>query len=191
MARSPAEPADIGPNVRRRRLAAGMTLEQLADASGVSTAMLSEVERSVKNPTVKLAYQIARALRCSLTDLLDDSDAQPVLVVRAAKRRTLNDRETGVVRHGLSPELLRRGIDLVLYELPRRSTTGELGANRAGILEHVVVLDGTLTLVLGGEATVLETGDGATYGPQTTTEYRNDKARPCRFLLVADATRAL
>lgn len=191
MASRTPEPGEIGPNVRRRRLAAGLTLEQLAEASGVSTTMLSEVERSVKNPTVKLAYQIARALRCSLTDLLDDGDGQPVHVVRAGQRRTLNDRETGVARHGLSPELLRRGIDLVLYELPKRCSTGEMGANRAGILEHVVVLDGTLTLVLGGDATVLEAGDGATYGPQTTTEYRNDKGRPCRFLLVADATRAL
>ncbi len=153
--------------------------------------MLSEVERSVKNPTVKLAYQIARALRCSLTDLLDDGQAQPVHVVRSQQRRTLKDGETGVVRHGLSPEFLRRGIELVLYELPKRSSTGEMSPNRAGILEHVVVLDGTLTLVLGGERLELEAGDGATYGPQTTTEYRNDTGRPCRFLLAGDATRAL
>lgn len=168
-----------------------MTLDQLAEASGVSTAMLSEVERSVKNPTVKLAYQIARALRCSLTDLCEGDSLQPVHLVRAAQRRSLHDAESGVVRHGLSPELLRRGIDLVLYELPKGSTTGEMSPNRAGILEHVVVLDGTLTLVLGGERHLLGSGDGITYGPQTTTEYRNERARVCRFLLCADATRAL
>ena len=70
-----SDPADLGSNVRRRRLARGLTLDQLACASGVSPTMLSEVERSVKNPTVKLAYQVARALGCSLSDVLDAGEA--------------------------------------------------------------------------------------------------------------------
>lgn len=185
------EPGDVGPSMRRRRLAAGLTLDQLAEASGVSSAMISEVERSVKNPTVRLAYQIARALKCTLSELLDDGATHPVQVVRAAERRTFRDEESGVVRHGLSPELLRRGIELVLYEIPAHSSTGEMSANRPGILEHVVVLQGALTLVSGSERHRLVVGDGATYGPQTATEYRNDTVRSCRFLLCADSTRAL
>lgn len=185
------EPADIGPNIRRRRMRAGLTLEQLATDSGVSVAMLSEVERSVKNPTVKLAYQIARALGCSLSDLLEDGEPSPVQVIRGDDRRTLLDAETGVARHALSPEFLRRGIELVLYEIPKRQSTGEMSPNRAGILEHVFVLEGRLTLVLGEQRLELAAGDGATYGPQVTTEYRNESSRTCRFLLCGDATRAL
>ena len=45
----------------------------------------------MKNPTVKLAYQVARALGCSLTDLLEDDGAPPPRVVRAAERRSLVD----------------------------------------------------------------------------------------------------
>jgi transcriptional regulator with XRE-family HTH domain len=186
-----SDPADIGANVRRRRLALGLTLDQLADASGVSPTMLSEVERSVKNPTVKLAYQIARALGCSLTDLLDDEGAATPRIVRAGDRRSLLDPETGVARHALSPDLLRRGLELVWYELPPGQSAGEMAANRAGIVEHLTVIGGTLTLRLGAETQQLDRGDGVTYGPQTTVEYRNeDPQRPCEFVLLSDSTRA-
>lgn len=186
-----SHPAEIGANVRRRRLALGRTLEQLAEASGVSATMLSEVERSVKNPTVKLAYQIARALDCSLTDLLEDEGAPAPVVVRAADRRSLVDPESGVERHALSPDMLRRGIELVWYSLPPRTSAGEMAANRAGILEHVTVSQGTLALVLGGEELLLAKGDGATYGPQTTVEYRNAGRSTCEFFLVSDSSRAV
>ena len=138
-----SHPADIGANVRSRRLALGRTLEQLAEASGVSATMLSEVERSVKNPTVKLAYQIARALDCSLTDLLADESSPPPVLVRAGARRSLVDPESGVERHALSPDMLRRGLELVWYSLPPKASAGEMAANRAGILEHVTVCQGT------------------------------------------------
>lgn len=184
------DPADLGANVRRRRQARGLTLDQLACASGVSTTMLSEVERSVKNPTVKLAYQIARALGCSLTDLLEDDGAPPPRIVRAGDRRSLVDPETGVARHALSPDLLRRGLEFVAYELPSGQSAGEMEPNRTGIVEHVTVQSGTLTLLLGSETFVLEAGDGITYGPQVTVEYRNDAAAPCSFLLLSDATQA-
>jgi transcriptional regulator with XRE-family HTH domain len=184
-------PADIGANVRRRRLALGLTLDQLAETSGVSPTMLSEVERSVKNPTVKLAYQIARALGCSLTDLLEEESGPAVTVVRAADRRSLIDPESGVQRHSLSPDLLRRGIELVLYLLPPRQTAGEMAPNRAGILEHITVTAGQVELVLGGDAIHLAEGDGVTYGPQTTVEYRNPGDTTSAFLLVSDASHTL
>lgn len=186
-----SHPADIGTHVRRRRLALGLTLDQLAAASGVSPTMLSEIERSVKNPTVKLAYAVARALGCSLTDLLEDDTAPAPRIVRAADRRSLIDPETGVARHALSPDMLRRGLELVAYELPPGRSAGEMAPNRAGIVEHVTVTDGALTLVLGGEPHLLDTGDGVTYGPQTTVEYRNDGAAPCAFILLSDSTRAV
>lgn len=181
---------DLGANVRRRRTALGLSLEALAGASGVSPAMLSEVERSVKNPTVKLAYQIARSLGCSLSDLLDEDHVAPAIVIRAAERSSIVDPDTGVERHALSPTLLRRGLELVAYVLPPRASAGEMAPNRLGVLEHVTVTSGALTLVLGGDPLVLDAGDGATYGPQVSVEYRNDGRKPCEFYLVSDSTRA-
>ena len=184
-----SQEAEIGESVRRRRRQQGLTLEELATSSGVSTAMLSEVERGVKNPTVRLAYQIARALGCSLTDLIEESFEPIVRVIKEGERRVLVDPETGVVRHGISSELMHPGIELAWYSIPPKSTAGEMEPNRHGIIEHATVIHGKLTLLLGGNRHDLGPRDTITYGPQTTTEYRNEGDEPCEFFMLADTTR--
>lgn len=178
---------DIGGSIRRRRQARGLTLESLAGAAGVSVTMLSEVERSVKNPTVRLAWQIARALGCSLTELIEEPGPAGPRIVRAAQRSRLIDPETGVERIGVTTDLQRRGLEVASYRIPPDSSSGEMSPNRPGVLEHIVVLSGRLTLRLGDELEVLDEGDHVTYGPQTEVEYRNDAGVPCEFLLLSDS----
>ncbi|MAG56180.1 MAG: hypothetical protein CMJ83_07815 [Planctomycetes bacterium] len=180
----------IGKNIRQRRRHLGLSLDALADRSGVSTAMLSEVERAMKNPTVKLAWQIANALECALTDLLAVADAPEVHLVRAGDRRTLVDPETGVERHGLRTRLLNDGLEVVSYRLPPGEGSGEMEPNRPGVREHLIVLGGILTLHTGDTELKLRKGDQVTYAPQTTVAYVNDGARPCEFLLLSDRSRA-
>ena len=182
---------DVGQALHRRRHAAGLSLEDLAARSGVSATMLSEVERGLKNPTVKLAYQVARALACSLSDQIEDAPEAGPAILRAAQRRSLVDVESGVERHGQSGEFRRRGLELVSYVLPPGTSAGEMAPNRAGILEWVGVTRGELVLVLGGEPHRLARGDSATYGPQVATEYRNVGRGACEFLLLSDARGAL
>ncbi len=57
----------IGENLRRLRLAQGMTLDALGDASGVSRAMISRIERGETSPTAQLLARICAALGTSLS----------------------------------------------------------------------------------------------------------------------------
>ncbi|KIG17770.1 Transcriptional regulator [Enhygromyxa salina] len=180
--------SNIGPNIRRRRQALGLSLDALAQTSGVSSTMLSEVERGRKNPTVKLAYQIALSLGCSLTELLDNSEPASVSLVRASERRTLLDPDTEVVRHGLRPGLL--DLEVAWYELPPGQSSGQIGPNRAGVVELITVLEGRAQVVLGGEVHTLEAGDSISYGPVSTTEYINPSDGPTRLFLIVDRTKA-
>ena len=152
--------------------------------------MLSEVERSVKNPTVKLAWEIARALECSLTDLVEEAPAPEVTIVRAAEIRTLVDPETGVERHGVLTSLLSHGLEVVTYDLPARASSGAMAPNRPGVVEHIVVTRGTLCLRVGDGSFKVKTGDHVTYAPQSVVEYVNEGARPCAFLLLSDRSQA-
>ena len=120
--------------------------------------MLSEVERSVKNPTVKLAWQVARALGCSLTEILGEP-AEGATLVRAADRRALLDQDTGIARYGVSTSLLSSALEVATYVLPAGSSTGEMTPNRAGVVEHVIVVRGRLLLGLGDEQVELAAGD--------------------------------
>lgn len=60
----------IGENLRRLRLAQGMTLDALGDASGVSRAMISRIERGETSPTAQLLARICAALGTSLSAFL-------------------------------------------------------------------------------------------------------------------------
>lgn len=60
----------IGRNVKRLRLAAGLTQEEFADRSGFSQQYLSDLERGRRNPTVVSLFEISQALGATPVDLV-------------------------------------------------------------------------------------------------------------------------
>jgi len=181
--------ADLGPAVRRRRRGLGLTLQELADRSGVSRAMLSDVERGAKNPTIRVACQIAEALGCSVSDLLSGAPAAPeegrISVVRGRERRVLVDPVSGVERHLLSPGP-GDGIEVVWYVVPAGAETGTFPPHRSGTREHVVVVRGRIEGRIGGDVVGLGPGDAAAFPADVPHGFRNPAAEPCEFLLVID-----
>src|SRR5947209_20485628 len=67
--------------LKQLRAARGWSLDALANASGVSRSMLSQVERNQANPTLAVAFRIARALGMSLGELAETPGATSSLVV--------------------------------------------------------------------------------------------------------------
>jgi transcriptional regulator with XRE-family HTH domain len=61
----------VGRNVRRLRLARGLTQEQMSVVSGFTQQYISDLERGVRNPTVVTLYELAQALNATPTDLID------------------------------------------------------------------------------------------------------------------------
>lgn len=62
----------VGRNVRRLRLASGMTQEQYAERSGFSQQYISDLERGRRNPTIVSVFELAQALGVAPLDLLAD-----------------------------------------------------------------------------------------------------------------------
>src|SRR5574341_41884 len=91
-AAAPAEPADaisrhLGTRVKQLRAERGWSLDALANASGVSRSMLSQIEREQANPTLAVTLRIARAFGMDMGDLLQmPSATSKVTVIRAGDR---------------------------------------------------------------------------------------------------------
>lgn len=62
----------VGENIRARREAAGLSQEYVARLAGISQAMLCQIERGTKNPSLQVGKEISAVLCCKLDDLLDD-----------------------------------------------------------------------------------------------------------------------
>src|SRR5580765_8672349 len=80
--------AAVGPRVRALREAMDLSLRDLAERSGVSAPMLSQVERGETSPTLQIASRIAAGLELRLSQLLRLDESGTVTIVRAGERRS-------------------------------------------------------------------------------------------------------
>src|ERR1700728_788245 len=89
--------AQIGPRIKLLREAMDLSLRGLAERSGVSAPMLSQVERGETSPTLQVATRIAAGLELRLSQLLRLDEDGAVTMVRARERRK---GPTAVAGHG-------------------------------------------------------------------------------------------
>ncbi|MEV6213313.1 XRE family transcriptional regulator [Nocardia sp. NPDC051833] len=177
----------FGANVRRRREDAGLTLEQLSTQSSVSRAMLSKVERGEKSPTIGVASRIAHALDASLSDLIGGGAATTsgvAVVLRKRDRPVFRDPDTGFERHMVSAAPGVGGGEMVAHYLPAQVSTGLLPAYPPGSEKQLVVLDGTLTVAIGGIIETLNAGDSIFFQADADHGFANRTDAPCEYLMV-------
>ena len=160
-----------------------LTLEELAERSGVSRAMLSKVERGEKNPTLVVAAKLAEGLGVPLSRLLGVEERREV-VVRRDRRAVMRDPETGFERQLLSPNFGGRGVEFVRNVVPEGSTSGEFPPHRRGVEEYVAVEKGRLRAVLAGEGYLLEEGDSLYFEADVAHRFDNAGEGPCSYYLV-------
>src|SRR6266446_2228097 len=172
--------AEIGRRVKALRRERQLSLEALADRSGVSVSMLSTVERGQKVPSILVMSQIATALDTSIGRLVDEEKNPRVIVMRAADRRVIND-AAGMERRSLSPVLPGIEFELVRITLPPSVNAGTFPPHREGSREYLAVETGTLTLVLGGMEYKLAAGDSIYHEGDCEHGYRNDTDTLCTY----------
>ena len=181
-----SEAPDVGPNLREHRTARGLTLEQLANASGVSRSMLSQVERGEANPTFATLWSLTQALGMTIDDLVVErigGPAPPVEVVGRAETPRLGGDTDGAVLWLLAP--VERVGAVEWYELclgPGAALTSQ--PHVAGTTEHVTVLDGAVTVTAGTHTEAVDGGGTARYPADLAHEIANPHDEPARVLLV-------
>jgi transcriptional regulator with XRE-family HTH domain len=90
--RQPQQPSSIGDYIRRQRELANISLRKMAEQSGISAAMLREIENGLRNPSGTIVQSIARVLRLSAETLqlqagvLDPKDVDEIDTVREIRR---------------------------------------------------------------------------------------------------------
>src|SRR6187551_1199408 len=80
--------AAVGPRVRALRESMDLSLRDLAERSGVSAPMLSQVERGDTSPTLTVAGKIATGLELTLSQLLRLDEGRHVVIVPRGSGRS-------------------------------------------------------------------------------------------------------
>ena len=108
----------LGERVKELRRARGLTLDGLADLSGVSRAMISKLERGEKNPTLVVAAKLAEGLGVTLSRLAGMEERREVVIVPKERRMIMRDPETGFERQLLSPNSIGLGVEFIRNKIP-------------------------------------------------------------------------
>jgi transcriptional regulator with XRE-family HTH domain len=178
----------VGARVRALRDAMGLSLRDLAERSGVSAPMLSQVERGETSPTLATAERIAAGLDLTLSQLLRLDERGHVVVTRTAQRRV---RDRGGHRtEELTPPLPGQRADVSLHVLEPGASTGRAGdppLHEPGARETTVVLAGQPALMIDDERHDLEPGDSVTFDADLPHHFINDGDVAAEFLAVVAA----
>jgi transcriptional regulator with XRE-family HTH domain len=184
-----ADPSNaVGLRVRALREAMGLSLRDLAQRSGVSAPLLSQVERGETSPTLTSATKIAAGLELTLSQLLRLDEGHNVAVSRAGARRRFE--RSGHTVEELTPPLPGQRADVSLHELaPGAGTRGRADPpmHEPGSRETAVVLDGALALVVDGTRHELHEGDSVTFDADLPHHFENEYEEPTRFIAVITA----
>jgi transcriptional regulator with XRE-family HTH domain len=156
--------AHVARAIRDRREKLGLTLRALAARSGVSSSMISDVERQSKSPTISTLAALAQALEVPLATLVDIAPpgAGPIHVERAAEHASATDPVSGAAHQRIGPALAGSKVQILRYTLPPHCMAGPFPAHASGTLEHVYLAEGSIRVVLGTDAVTLEAGDSCT-----------------------------
>ena len=176
------EPNELGEIVRSLRATSGLSLKALAAVSGVSAGLLSQIERGNGNPSYNTLIKLAQALGVGVGEFFGGSDPQPkhVELVRVGARRRLLLSE-----HDLVYELLTPGLSGQLGMI--RAQIGAGWNNESAPFQHegeecVIVVEGELVVVVGGERYELVLGDAITYDASIPHWYANETDRSAALI---------
>src|SRR5580704_715913 len=143
----------LGPRIRALREAMDLSLRDLAERSGVSAPMLSQVERGETSPTLQVAKRIAHGLELRLSQLLRLDEDGAVTIVRESERRQGPKAAGGHRYQILTPPLPGQRAELSRHTLAPRAVTGGPGdppMHEPGSRETALVQDGTVILHCDG-----------------------------------------
>jgi transcriptional regulator with XRE-family HTH domain len=165
-------PATVGSNLRRLRARQGLSLEKLANLSGVSRGMIGQVETGKSTPTVGLLSRLAEALGVELVSLLLAQQAPTTKVLRRARAKTIQASNGRFVARALSR---RETPDIEFLEIAIARSHFEEGERRSpGTRAHIAVASGIVVVTIAGEpSTTLAAGDAIIFAADAVHGFHN------------------
>jgi transcriptional regulator with XRE-family HTH domain len=173
----------VGANLRKLRMRRGLSLEKLAQKSGVSRAMLGQIELGQSAPTINVLWKISRALDVTFATLIQAREAGGTTILKKAQAKVLTSQDGRFASRALFPFDGPRRAEF--YELRLAAKAKEVAdAHAPGTVENLVVAEGQLDLVIGKETHKLETGDAILFEADVAHAYVNAGSKECVMYLV-------
>lgn len=159
----------------------GLTLRDLAEASGLSVNTISLIQRGKSSPTIGTLHKLATALGVSVADFVEEeSDRQVIFLKRERRKRA---RSAKALIEGLGAGLADQTLEPLLITLEPQADSGPDPIVHVGH-ELVFCLEGLITYEINGEEYILEPEDSLLFEARLPHRWHNAQDAPSRILLI-------
>lgn len=173
-----------GQHLRRLRTRRGYSLDRLAKVSGVSRAMLGQIETGKSSPTLNILAKIAAALDVPCSSLIVEEDEPTTVLLPRASSKTLSSSDGKFETRALFPYDGDRKVEFYELHLAPHHTE-RADPHRQGTVENLVVATGTIEVIVGKQPYILGEGDALVFEADVPHVYRNMTGGPATVYLVS------
>jgi len=171
----------------------GLTLDGLAERTGVSRSMISLIERGESSPTAAVLDRLSAGLGVTLASLFAEKESAAASpLARRGEQRVWRDPDSGYLRRNLSAPGFPSPIELVEVILPAGAHVAYDTAQRSvGVSQQIWMIEGEIALTVGHETYGLAAGDCLSMRLDQPVVFRNPGGDVARYLvaLAADPAR--
>jgi transcriptional regulator with XRE-family HTH domain len=172
----------LGKRIRDLRFRRGLTVQQLAEASGLSKGFISQVENDRTSPSLATLRDLAKALETSIAFLVVEDDHKPH-VCREQDRPRFQFGGNGSSVEILSAQP-KRTLEMLMADLPLGSSTTADRPYQQGEI-CIVCIAGQVRFSTGGHSVVLEAGDSCHYDGRAPHVLENCGTTHARVLIAS------
>jgi len=179
----------VGEKIKQLREKKGLSLKEVADATGFSTALLSQMESHLVSPSLGSIIKLAKALEVRVGDFFGETQGEPFAIVRKDERKTVSRFASKEgVSYGYSYESLgfekkdRRMEPFIVTLEPATLKTSKTSAHEGE--EFIFVLEGEMEVILGNHTDILYPGDSIYYDSNIPHRVQCHQDKVARILAV-------
>lgn len=169
---------DVGEKIRNLRKSKKLSIANLAQNTGLSSGLISQIERNKVVPSIKAMWNIAKALDVNIGYFFEEEKAEDI-IVRKNERKKIQTNDSTKTYELLMPDLIDKNLELLLITL-----NGETKKNK-GLVSHEgeecgYIVKGKMKLIFDTKEYILEEGDSFYFKSNVYHVYENyDKDQEC------------
>ena len=179
----------VGEKIKHLREIKKLSLKEMADLTGFSTALISQMENHLVSPSLGSLVTLSKALDVKVGDFFGQGEGEPFTIVRKDQRKTVSRfASTDGVKYGYSYESLGyykkdRHMEPFVVTLEPATVKSSKTSVHEGE-EFIFVLEGEMEVLLGNHADILYPGDSIYYNSSIPHRVQCHEDRITKILAV-------
>lgn len=171
---------DIGQKIRELRKSKKFSITDLSQESGLSTGLISQIERNMVVPSIKVMWKIANVLEVNIGYFFDEDDEniEEKIVVRKDHRKSINTNDSTKSYELLMPNLNNKSIEFLLITLNEETKINKDLVSHKGE-ECGYIIEGKMKIILENKEYILEKGDSFYFDSKIPHVYENYGDEKC------------